>query len=633
MKKIVVFFIVISHIQIFAQKKIYTQKDVDSFSLRNPTPEKLSKFKSMLESNDELVCWMSYYKQKCYYHLVKKEHDSVLYYGKKGFQYLKNKDLSIEKYEVEERYLKALYLYMAIVLTNNKKQYRASTEYLLKAKALITKYPNFKTTNHPFIYRYLVENFLEMGDKNEALKYSLIISKDSTYMMVPMNAVSAYNYLGILYQKLGKKDSAFYWHKKSLLQKEKIEDYAGMRASYNNIGDLHRYGGQIDSAVFYYKKSKNLLTNYPNHNYGISKYFTQSNFGYVLLQEGNTKKAISVLQIVLDSISNIKKNYFDLKILKSTTIDYLVEAYQQNNQLNKALEISQQKSDFLEKYHQQVLDEKLRELNIAYEVKEKDESIEQLETTTEEQSEVIKQRNFISLILGGLLLSMSGIGFLVFRQRRLENKYETANLEQRLLRSQLNPHFVFNALNTVSSLANKKSENTSSYITKLSSLIRLILKNSLEEFVSLEDELKSIEDYLELQSNFSQKFKYQIVIKDDIDKEETYIPPMFIQPFIENAIEHGLRGVDDGNINIDIRINETDTLLQCKITDNGIGVVKAEEFKSKNGVEYESYSGKILKERLQIYSRSLNKKAKYTIQPLTKEKGTEVNVLLPYVLE
>ncbi len=616
-----------------SQKKIYTQKDLDSFSLRNPTPEKLSQFKYMLESSDDLVLWMSYYKQKCYFHLIQEEHDSVLLYGQKGLQYLKNKKLSKEKYEVEEPFLKAMYLYMAIVLTSEKKQYHKSTEYLLKAKALIKKYPHFRTTNHPFIYRYLMKNFLEMGDKREALRYSIVISKDTSYMKNPKNAASTYNYLGVLYKELGDIDSSLYWYKKHLKRKEKIKDFALLRVTYNNIGDLYRYKNIEDSAIFYYKKSKKLLDQYPKQNYGISKYYTQSNFGYVLLQEGKTKTAIKILKRVLDSVQDIKENYSDLKILKATTIDYLSEAYQQNNELNKAIDILKYKNEFLEKFHQDELEEKLRELSIAYEVKEKDDSIQKLEATTEAQNTIIKQRNLISLILGVLLLALLSVGFLIFRQGKLKSKYETASLEQRLLRSQLNPHFVFNALNTVSSLANKKSEKTVAYISKLSSLIRLILKNSREEFVSLEDELKSIEDYLELQSNFSQKFKYQIVLDDKIDKEETCIPPMFIQPFIENSIEHGLRNKDQGTIKVSIELDKIEKLLKCSIVDNGIGLEKKLDSKNNNVMLYESLSGKILEERLHIYAKTLHKKARYTISDVKNEKGVRVNVFLPFIAD
>ncbi len=632
MRILVLLCAIFTSISSISQKKIYTQKDIDSFSLRNPTPEKLSKFKSMLESNNDLVCWMFYYKQKCYYHLIKKENDSVLFYGRKGLEYFKSKDLPPEKFKIEERYLKAHYLYMAMVL-RWQKQYNLSTDYLLKAKALIAKYPNFKTTNHPFIYSYLAGNYLFMGDKKEALKYRLMASKDSIYMKNPRDAAFTFHRLGVLYELNSKKDSVLYWYRKGVNECKKKGDYEMIGSTYNNIGDFYRKENNVDSAIFYYKKSNNLLLKFPDYDYGAGKYFTMSNYAYVLLHEGDTKNAIKNLRIVLDSIKHIDKIDDDIKNLKTTTFDYLIEAYQKTYQLDKAIEILKQKNELLEKYHQQVLDEKLRELNIAYEVKEKDASIKELQTTTKAQSIIIKQSYLMSIVLGILLFALIGIGILILRQRKLKNKYETTNLEQRLLRSQLNPHFIFNALSTVGSLANKNSEKTTPYIAKLSSLIRLVLKNSREEFVSLEDELKCIDDYLELQSNFSQKFSYIIKIDPTIDIENTFIPPMFIQPFIENSIAHGFKEIEKGKIDIDIQINEKNRLIECRILDNGIGVKNALEFKNKNGVEYESFSGKILKERLQIYSKSLNKKAKFTTKALTKEKGTEVNISLPYILE
>ncbi len=625
MKRILLIFLSIGNL--VAQEQIYTQSQIDSFDVYPTTRENILVYKNMLETNENLIGWEYYYAKMSRLYLSEQVYDSCYFYSKKTID---SYNSSEKKRAFDEKKLIVAYYNGARALRLHYKDYSKSLKYLLSCLDLMNKYPNFVVYMRGYVLKEIASNHMEMGDESMALKYLLQVSNDSLYLKNPKNYSPLYNQIGILYFNKNEIDSAKYFYRKAL--KDTIKNRRV--SAHNNLGDLYRSINLIDSCVYHYKLSKEYLSKYSTKGLLLNtKYFAESNYNYVKLHDGKIIESIKGLESLLDTINNFEKFNKEEKTLKLGTLDYLIEAYQKNNQLNNALKVSKRKNDFLEEFHQQVLDENLRDLNIAYEVKEKDKSIQQLETTTEEQSEVIKQRNFISLILGGLLLSMSGIGFLVFRQRRLENKYETANLEQRLLRSQLNPHFVFNALNTVSSLANKKSENTSSYITKLSSLIRLILKNSREEFVSLEDELTSIEDYLELQSNFSQKFKYQIVIKDDIDKEETYIPPMFIQPFIENAIEHGLRGVDDGNINIDIRINETDTLLECKITDNGIGVVKAAEFKSKNGVGYESYSGKILKERLQIYSRSLNKKAKYTIQPLTKEKGTEVNVLLPYVLE
>ena len=180
---------------------------------------------------------------------------------------------------------------------------------------------------------------------------------------------------------------------------------------------------------------------------------------------------------------------------------------------------------------------------------------------------------------------------------------------------------------------NKKSEHTLQYISKLSSLIRLILKNSREEFIIFEDELQSVEDYLELESNISQKFAYTISVSEDIDVEETFIPPMFIQPFIENSIQHGLRGVDDGFIKIALSKNEKEGLIQCLIVDNGVGITKSSEFKTKVDPKHQSFSGKIIKERLQIYAKSLNKKTTFTVDHIPEGKGIEVKVILPYLID
>ncbi|WP_378183684.1 hypothetical protein [Aquimarina sp. SS2-1] len=132
-------------------------------------------------------------------------------------------------------------------------------------------------------------------------------------------------------------------------------------------------------------------------------------------------------------------------------------------------------------------------------------------------------------------------------------------------------------------------------------------------------------------SNRRYKFRYTITVADTIDVEEVYVPPMFIQPFVENSIEHGLKGVKDGLIEVNIQMNDDRKLVECKITDNGIGISKASEFKNVN--KPESFSGKIIKERLQIYSKSLRKKASFPIKEVTDGTGTEVNMLLPYLLE
>ena len=148
---------------------------------------------------------------------------------------------------------------------------------------------------------------------------------------------------------------------------------------------------------------------------------------------------------------------------------------------------------------------------------------------------------------------MASVGtYLFFRKRQTDQKFKLASVEQRLLRSQLNPHFLFNALNSIVSLSTSNSEKTVPYTLKLSSLLRSILKNSREDFVTLAEELRSIEDYLELESNFSERFSYSVRVDDAIDSEILLIPPMFIQPFIENAIKHGFSGAEADRIELSV---------------------------------------------------------------------------------
>jgi LytS/YehU family sensor histidine kinase len=224
------------------------------------------------------------------------------------------------------------------------------------------------------------------------------------------------------------------------------------------------------------------------------------------------------------------------------------------------------------------------------------------------------------------------LGYVVYYQRKLKHQYKTSNLEQRLLRSQLNPHFLFNALNSVSGLVQKKSDQTIPYISKLGALLRSILENSREEFISLEEELDTIATYLELQSNFSKKFTFDIQIHENLNKEELLIPPMFLQPFIENAIDHGFKGNEEEKITITVVQKPKDQVLYFSIEDNGIGYSNTMKNK-KDMLGHQSLSGTILKERLELYARAFKKKARYVIEDVGTGEGTRVHLYLPYQLD
>jgi len=218
--------------------------------------------------------------------------------------------------------------------------------------------------------------------------------------------------------------------------------------------------------------------------------------------------------------------------------------------------------------------------------------------------------------------------YLVNRQKQLSLKQKAQEVEQRLLRLQMNPHFIFNAMTAIQDfMLQKNATQAGIYLAQFSKLIRQILENSREEYISLSQEINTLENYLSLQ-NIRQEhpFTFEVKLDEGIDPDEIAVPPMFAQPFIENAIEHGfshLKG--EGNIQIHFTLQNEHILLQ--ITDNGIGIQEATKMKQA-ATSHRSLATQITKERIETLQRSLKKSISFTIQPL--EQGTKVVFQLPY---
>jgi LytS/YehU family sensor histidine kinase len=219
-------------------------------------------------------------------------------------------------------------------------------------------------------------------------------------------------------------------------------------------------------------------------------------------------------------------------------------------------------------------------------------------------------------------------GFIIFRQSRISARHEKLLIEQRLLRSQMNPHFIFNSLASIQNFIVKQDDTRASiYLSRFSELIRSILHHSRSELISLEDELNTIENYLKLQKiRFSDEFDYYIEMNDELDIENLYIPPMLAQPFIENAIEHGIRHkTSKGNISIRFK-SRNDTLI-LEIEDDGIGREKAMELMKIQNPDHTSYASKITSQRIKTINKRLKKKIRFEIIDIKETTGTGTKVI------
>jgi LytS/YehU family sensor histidine kinase len=208
-------------------------------------------------------------------------------------------------------------------------------------------------------------------------------------------------------------------------------------------------------------------------------------------------------------------------------------------------------------------------------------------------------------------------------------------LEIKALRSQMNPHFIFNSLNAINRyiLKNEK-EAASVYLTKFAKLIRLILDHSRQPKVPLSQELTALDLYLQLESlRFQNNFEYVVTLENDMNPQSLFIPPMIIQPIVENAIWHGLLP-KGANCSLKIDFGVKGSNLICIIEDNGIGRSKAEEIQQQQMLRKSSVGMSTTIQRLKLLTEENNEDASITVEDLYDKfgnaSGTKVKLLIPF---
>ena len=242
-------------------------------------------------------------------------------------------------------------------------------------------------------------------------------------------------------------------------------------------------------------------------------------------------------------------------------------------------------------------------------------------------------------------LLITGLIYALFRYRlnkvRMQHEIvlqqkKASELEMQALRAQMNPHFIFNSLNSIHLfiLENNKRQ-ASEYLSKFSRLIRLILQNSQEAFIPLERELEALELYLELESlRFDEKFEYKISVAEEVDTAVLKVPPLIIQPYAENAIWHGLMHKREKG-HLAVELNVEDEILYCKITDDGIGRKQAGELKSKSASLNKSMGMRITASRIAMLHQKNMNEVSISINDLVLANGdpggTEVIIKIPLV--
>lgn len=523
----------------------------------------------------------------------------------------------------------------------------------------------------------------EMGNYEECLKNYFRILSIYEQNDSQKSVATTLHSIGHIQRKLNKHEKAIGSYKKSIHIKEKLDDNEGLAMSFESMGNTYAEMEQHDLALTNLIKAYELahmlkvpylsasIADNLGNLYGkineFSKALEYHLEAYKIRENFPSKKDLA------GSLNSIGAAYLKLKeyqkskdfLLRSLSISKSISA-KPISLLNYDVlaDLSLELGNYEEAYHfldahsilkDSIFDteknKQMLELETNYQVAQKDKDILLLTKENElQEANAKKEAALRKALIGGLALLaiIGGLIFYTMRQRLKNQKMlaskneeihkaklseELQGLEMKALRAQMNPHFLFNCLNSINTMIlNDEPDNASKYLSKFSKLVRLMLENSEQPEITLKDELETLEAYIQLEAiRFYNKMGYNIKVDPNIDQEATYLPSMVLQPFVENAIWHGLLHNEQKG-ELTIAIKENNDKLLCSIIDNGVGREKSLTLKKEEGLKKKSMGIKITTERLKLLTKQKIKDVINIIDLKDKENnaiGTQVNIQIP----
>lgn len=546
---------------------------------------------------------------------------------------------------------------------NNKGENNKSLMYAKQALVLSEKLQNKLEISRSYMQVGIV--YLELGEYEKALENDLKALKISEQVGDKKSVAYLYHNIGNIYRDQGNTQKALNHYLTSLKKCEELGDKRGISKASFGAGIINRINGNYDKALAYYFRSMKIDESLGDT---IGVAHTYTSIGIVYSITGLFDKALSYYSKSLDvalksgdkkEIALCKINlgctYIDLQSFEKaeTNLKDALQLFSLIGHKNGVKEVYaslsmmfEKKGDFQNslKYHKLYSDLKdelisesstkqILEMNAKYDSEKKIIENKTLTQKNKIQALTISNSRYMIIALVVFVLLVVGFGFLIFKQNKLKAQQLNMQFEQKLLRTQMNPHFIFNSLASIESFIYEHEPKIAGvYLSKFSRLMRLILENSASEFISLDQEIEILNYYLSLQKlRLDDQLDYSINVQDGIVPEDVLIPPMLLQPFIENAIEHGFRGnKNKGKVVINFELVQD--VLSVTITDNGIGIVKAQQetdaFKT-----HKSMALKITNERLELLNKSKKKKLTFSISDISNHEnglsGTEVKFSIP----
>lgn len=426
----------------------------------------------------------------------------------------------------------------------------------------------------------------------------------------PMLRVQILSNLSLAHYNTKAYDEAITTSKKALVIAEKINHAGFLAIIYTNLCNFYKETKAYDTGITYGEKALALKTKLGQKS---NLEYTYNNIGYCFLGKKDFQKAKHYFLKALSSAPPENQLYIlnNLKDASNGLQEYkeALRYAEQYVQLSDSLQVAKEKT-------------KIAEIVTRYESEKQAQQIEVLQTENELKSSRIQNQKIY--VAGIILLTLLLISILILWNRNQKNKQllKQLQLQQRLLQTQLNPHFLFHALQSIQNYIFKnKKEESIQYLASFSTVMRSVLESSEEDFIIMEKEVDVLSKYLHLQQ-LHYSFAYNIEVDERLQQDSVLIPTMFTEPFLENAVIHGIKNVKNGYINV--RYALVNKNIEVTITDNGNGF---QEGASDHNKLHKSMSSDIIQKRRENYQKIHNFPIEVRIK--SDEKGSIISINFP----
>lgn len=517
------------------------------------------------------------------------------------------------------------------------------------------------------VYRRTSSVRTAMDFNQQALELAEAVKNPSEGIKRSINV--SLNSVGQLYLTLKQYDLAISYFERSLKLEAELNNTLGLAINHQNIGKCQEEQGKLDQALENYRISLSYNEEIKN---AMGRVICKNSIAKIYIKKEQHPEALRLIKGTMPMAMELGNRFLiarlynnlgwaQLKVKQYEDAEQsLLEGYSVAEKHTLRDELAQASHLLSELYeikkdYQKALNYKTKAISLdkeilnegtiryvndilfRYDYEKKGNEIAVLA----KQNEIVNlklRKNRTLLLIGALsLILLAGILYILYRQYQLSNEKKILTLEQTMLRSQMNPHFLFNSLNSIKLyIINNEKKNAVHYLNKFSKLVRKILEASSQREIPLAEELETVELYMNIENiRFSNEINFKIHINEDIDVHTVKIPSLILQPFLENALWHGLSSKEgDKNITLDVASGE-EGFINITITDDGVGRDKAEEIRENKILKRKSVGIDITKERLANFSKDYQNSFHVEIIDIYNESnlpaGTKILLHIPTI--